>query len=118
MVSVVEGHARCRVVTDSPEGSQAIRAALRYDVGADAPTVRIAFPGGHEWTCPRELLERGARSPARLGEVHVWPCGRAQLILEFHEPDGVTVIQFDMGPLIRFLQRTYAAPALSASPSA
>ncbi|RFU88711.1 SsgA family sporulation/cell division regulator [Streptomyces triticagri] len=114
-MSVVEGHARCRVVTDSPEGSRAIRAALRYDIGADAPAVRIAFPGGHEWTCPRELLERGARAPAQLGEVQVWPCGRAQLILEFHEPDGVTVLQFDVVPLIRFLQRTYGAAAPSPS---
>ncbi|KOU36382.1 SsgA family sporulation/cell division regulator [Streptomyces sp. WM6378] len=112
----VEDHARARIVTDAPL-TNPVPVKLRYDP-ADAPgTVCFAFPGGNEWIFPRDLLESGLRAPARRGDVEVWPCGRAQTVLEFHSPDGVAVVQFDSSPLVRFLRHTYATDA-RAAPSA
>ncbi|HEY9374145.1 SsgA family sporulation/cell division regulator [Streptomyces sp.] len=106
----VEDHAKGRIVTDAPL-SRAVPVALSYDPGADPAAVRFRFPGGVEWTFPRALLESGLRSPARRGDVGVWPCGRVQTVVEFHTDDGVAVVQFDSAALIRFLRHTYAATA-------
>ncbi|MFC7306171.1 SsgA family sporulation/cell division regulator [Streptomyces monticola] len=119
MSAVVEEHARAHLVTDAPDGQRALRVALRYDPSSEAHDVRIALPGsppeknvsGKEWALPRELLEQGLRSPAGSGDIRVWPCGRVQVVVEFHAPGGVTVLQFDCVPLMRFLRRTYAAAA-------
>lgn len=70
--------------------------------------VRFFFPGGTEWVFARELLEAGLRSPQRSGDIGIWPCGRAQVVVEFHSADGVAVVQFDNTPLMRFLRGTYA----------
>ncbi|MEV0965337.1 SsgA family sporulation/cell division regulator [Streptomyces sp. NPDC049910] len=102
--SVVE-HAKARIINDAPH-YRSVPVALRYEPGGDADAVRCVFPGGTEWAFRRELLEAGLRAPARRGPVAVWPCGRAQVIVEFHSPDGVSVIQFDARPLVRFLHRT------------
>ncbi|GFH37208.1 SsgA family sporulation/cell division regulator [Streptomyces pacificus] len=110
--SVIE-HAEAQIVNDAPH-HRSVPVALRYEPGGDADAVRCVFPGGTEWTFRRDLLEAGLRAPARGGPVAVWPCGRAQVIVEFHSPDGVSVIQFDARPLARFLHRTRgvtAAPA-------
>ncbi|WP_369212428.1 SsgA family sporulation/cell division regulator [Streptomyces flavofungini] len=108
-MSAVEQYARAHLVTDSSEGHRAVPVLLRYDAEADPHAVRIGLPGGHEWTFARHLLEQGLRSPVTDGDVHVWPCGRVQTIVEHHAGDGVTVVQFDASALIRFLRRTYAA---------
>ncbi|HLL34489.1 MAG TPA: SsgA family sporulation/cell division regulator, partial [Streptomyces sp.] len=71
--------------------------------------VRIDLPGTHEWSFDRSLLEQGLRAPAGSGSVRVWPCGRVQAVVEFHDTDGVAVVQFDSKALVRFLRRTYLA---------
>ncbi|MFF3495719.1 SsgA family sporulation/cell division regulator [Streptomyces sp. NPDC002795] len=106
----VEQYARARVITDSPDAYRSVPAVLRCADG----TVHIALPGSGEWSFPRELLERGLRAPASGGDVRIWPCGRVQAVIEFHSPenpDGATVVQFDVKALIRFLRRTYTAVA-------
>lgn len=102
----VEMSARGHVVTDTPGHWSVIRVAFRHDREADPTAVRVVFPGGTEWIFTRELLEAGMRAPRRSGDVGVWPCGRAQVVLEFHSAHGVAVVQFDKAPLLRFLGRT------------
>ncbi|MCX4511411.1 SsgA family sporulation/cell division regulator [Streptomyces sp. NBC_01619] len=112
----VEEHAKARIVNDAPH-YRSVPVALRYEPDKDPDTVHFRFPSGTEWAFRRELLETGLRAPARSGDVTVWPCGRAQVVVELHSPDGVAVIQFDTRPLVRFLRRTYAevtAPATAA----
>ncbi|NEB81628.1 SsgA family sporulation/cell division regulator [Streptomyces sp. SID14478] len=109
----VEQYARARVVTDSPEAGRAVPVVLRYD-GLVRVTLPDAFPGSGEWVFSRALLESGLRAPAGEGDVRIWPCGRVQAVIEFHaheggQPSGVTVVQFDVKALIRFLRRTYTA---------
>ncbi|GAA2437241.1 SsgA family sporulation/cell division regulator [Streptomyces glaucus] len=109
---VVEQYARAYIVTDDPRDDRGpIPVLLRYDPEADPRSVRIGLPGAHEWTCPRALLEQGLSSPAGRGDVRVWPCGRVQAIVEFHSPQGVSVVQFETKALLRFLRRTYLAAA-------
>ncbi|MFI2617875.1 SsgA family sporulation/cell division regulator [Streptomyces sp. NPDC018584] len=110
-MSAVEQYARAHLVTDSSEGHRAVPVVLRYDAEADPHTVRIGLPGRHERSFARQLLEQGLRAPVTAGDVHIWPCGRVQTVVEFHAGDGVTVVQFDASALIRFLRRTYAATA-------
>ncbi|MER5255140.1 MULTISPECIES: SsgA family sporulation/cell division regulator [unclassified Streptomyces] len=107
-MSAVEQFARAHVVTDSPDDQLAVPAVLRYDPEADPQSVRIGLPGSHEWTFARQLLEQGLRAPTTSGDVHIWPCGRVQTVMEFHSAQGVAVVQFDASALIRFLRRTYA----------
>ncbi|MER6996868.1 SsgA family sporulation/cell division regulator [Streptomyces sp. NPDC000410] len=102
----VEDHAKARIVNDAPQ-YRSVPVALRYEAGDDPDTVRFAFPTGIEWTISRELLETGLRAPARRGDVTVWPCGRAQVVVELHSPEGVAVVQFDSRVLVRFLRRTH-----------
>ncbi|NBE51581.1 SsgA family sporulation/cell division regulator [Streptomyces boluensis] len=115
MSAAVEQHARAHLVTDAPDGHRALRVALRYDPEGLTDDIRIAVPGSpggeQEWTLPRALLEQGLRTPAGHGSVRVWPCGRVQVVVEFHTEGGVTVLQFDCAPLVRFLGRTYAVTA-------
>ncbi|GAA3099590.1 SsgA family sporulation/cell division regulator [Streptomyces rectiviolaceus] len=108
-MSAVEQFTRAHVVTDSPDDQLTVPAVLRYDPEADPQSVRIGLPGSHEWTFARQLLEQGLRAPATSGDVHIWPCGRVQTVMEFHSTQGVAVVQFDAPALIRFLRRTYAA---------
>ncbi|MGC5363846.1 SsgA family sporulation/cell division regulator [Streptomyces sp. DT24] len=107
MPPVIEESARARLISDAPDEGGQIPVALRYDATADPPTVHVTFPGGTDWVLGRDLLEDGLRTPVERGGVRVWPCGRAQLVVELHSPDGVEVIELDNGPLIRFLDRTY-----------
>ncbi|MFI1017470.1 SsgA family sporulation/cell division regulator [Streptomyces sp. NPDC020965] len=108
MSAAVEDHAWGRVVTDAPL-DQPVQVTLQYEPDDDPRSVRFAFPSGLGWTFPREVLETGLSSPARSGDVEVWPCGRVQSIVEFHTKDGVAVVQFDTSALTRFLHHTYAA---------
>jgi hypothetical protein len=114
MSPVVEQRVKARLVTDDPQ-YKAVSATLRYD-GADPLAMYIVFPaevslddsGEVVWTFARDLLESGLREPSGDGDVQVWPCGRAQTVLEFHAPRGVAVVQFDSAPLRRFLDSSYA----------
>ncbi|MET7288617.1 SsgA family sporulation/cell division regulator [Streptomyces sp. NPDC005573] len=109
---VVEQYARAHIVTVADEGRQdpaAVPVVLRYDPGTDPWSVSVALPGAQEWTFPRDLLERGLRTPAEDGDVRVWPCGRVQTVVEFHSARGVDVVQFDLKTLVAFLRRTHTA---------
>ncbi|MEV0522656.1 SsgA family sporulation/cell division regulator [Streptomyces sp. NPDC050439] len=113
MAVTLEQPARARLITR--EGRErALPVTLRY-VAADPLAVQIVFPpeaslDGAEvtWIFARQLLEDGLRAPAGGGDVHVWPCGRARTVLEFHAPQGLALVQFDREVLRRFLLRTYA----------
>lgn len=112
MPSVVEQSAKVRLITDAPHHG-CLSVTLRYD-SADPLAVRVAFPAEVSrdedevvWAFARELLESGLRTPSGDGAVRVWPCGRAQTMLEFHSPDGVALTQFDTALLRRFLRQTY-----------
>ncbi|WP_327262868.1 SsgA family sporulation/cell division regulator [Streptomyces sp. NBC_01232] len=117
--TAVEERVRARVITDDPL-YRTIPVALRF-AAAEPLAVRIVFPAGlspegtdNEWVFPRALLEAGLQAPTGTGDVRVWPCGRVQAVVEFHSPEGVAVVQFDIAALRRFLRRTYA-PAPSAA---
>jgi hypothetical protein len=119
-MSVVEQYARAHIVSDADIAQdESVPVVLRYDPDTDPRSVRVGLPGTHEWTFSRALLEQGLRAPAGSGEVRVWPCGRVQAVLEFHSPQGVSVVQFEQKALLRFLRRTYmaAAPAAPAAPA-
>ncbi|MER6115576.1 SsgA family sporulation/cell division regulator [Streptomyces sp. A0642] len=106
MSPVIKEHARARLVIDARD-LPVVPVELRYDPADDSRTVRIAFPGGPDWAVARDLLERGLRAPVEHDSLRIWPCGRAQLVLERHTADGLEVVQFDCAPLIRFLRRTH-----------
>ncbi|MFD4258819.1 SsgA family sporulation/cell division regulator [Streptomyces sp. NPDC058534] len=122
-MSMVEQYARAHILTDAdlPDGDDggAVSVVLRYDPGDDPPSVRVRVPArapgaaapAREWTFSRALLEQGLRAPTGTGEVRVWPCGRVQAVVEFHSPQGCSVVQFETRTLIRFLRRTYIAAA-------
>ncbi|MFJ4842422.1 SsgA family sporulation/cell division regulator [Streptomyces sp. NPDC088746] len=104
MSLVIQEHVRARLITDGPDPRR-VPVELRYDPEGPG-TVQVRLPGGADRAFGLDLLERGLRSPVTHGDVRIWPCGRAQLILELHAADGVTVLQFDIAPVIRFLSRT------------
>ncbi|WP_399886055.1 SsgA family sporulation/cell division regulator [Streptomyces sp. BBFR51] len=120
-MSVVEQYVRAHILTDADLPDQddggAIPVVLRYDPDRDPRAVCVALPargrapGSREWTFDRALLEQGLRAPAGSGEVRVWPCGRVQAVVEFHSPQGCSVVQFETKALIRFLRRTYKSAA-------
>ncbi|MEV5317170.1 SsgA family sporulation/cell division regulator [Streptomyces sp. NPDC052687] len=121
-MSVVEQHARAHIVTDTADRvedeQRAVPVILRYDPDRDPGAVRVDLPGGdHEWTFDRAVLEQGLRAPAEApagsGSVRVWPCGRVQAVVEFHDRHGVSVVQFDTKALMRFLRRTYTTVPVS-----
>ncbi|MEV6729582.1 MULTISPECIES: SsgA family sporulation/cell division regulator [unclassified Streptomyces] len=111
VAAAVEERVTARVITDDPLYRK-IPVALRF-APAEPLAVRIVFPAGlspegtdNEWVFPRALLEAGLQAPTGTGDVRVWPCGRVQAVVEFHSPEGVAVIQFDIAALRRFLRRT------------
>jgi hypothetical protein len=106
---VVEQYARAHLLADDVEDDRAVPVILRYDSETDPRSVRMGLPGHREWTCSRSLLEQGLRAPVGRGPVQVWPCGRVQVVVEFHSAHGVLVVQFETKTLLRFLRRTYLA---------
>jgi len=114
MSPVVEQPVKASLISDAPH-HKAISVTLRYD-GDDPLALRIVFPREVSrdqqreviWAFSRDLLASGLREPAGNGDVQVWPCGRAQVIVEFHGPEGVAMVQFDTAPLRRFLDSAYA----------
>ncbi|MCX4878585.1 MULTISPECIES: SsgA family sporulation/cell division regulator [unclassified Streptomyces] len=105
-----------RLIT-ADEQELPVPATLRY-AATDPLAVYLDFPPevsldgtGVTWTFGRSLLEEGLRGPAGGGDVHIWPCGRARTVVEFHSPYGLALLQFDTDALRRFLLRTYAVVA-------
>ncbi|SDL01656.1 SsgA family sporulation/cell division regulator [Streptomyces indicus] len=116
MPLTIEQSVRARLITSAgPE--PAVRVQLRYD-SADPVAIHLVFPpevslDGRPvpWTFARDLLEAGLRAPSGTGDVHIWPCGRAQTVIEFRVPHGAALVQIDTAPLRRFLLRSYAVIA-------
>ncbi|MEV7726846.1 SsgA family sporulation/cell division regulator [Streptomyces sp. NPDC101733] len=113
IATAIEERVRARVITDDPL-YRAIPVSLRF-TPEEPLAVRIVFPAelspegtDNEWVFPRALLEAGLSAPTGTGDVRVWPCGRVQAVVEFHSPEGVAVVQFDIAALRRFLRRTNA----------
>ncbi|MFI7320935.1 SsgA family sporulation/cell division regulator [Streptomyces venezuelae] len=113
MAVTLEQPVRARLIT--PEGRErALSVVLRYSA-EDPLAIQMVFPSqasldGAEvtWIFARELLEEGMSAPAGSGDVHIWPCGRARTVLEFHSHQGLALVQFDKIVLRRFLVRSYA----------
>jgi hypothetical protein len=112
MPPVAEQSTKACLITDAPD-HKTVPVTLRYD-SSDPLAMRIIFPAEVSldsdevvWAFARDLLESGLRGPAGDGDVHVWPSGRAQAVLEFRSPEGVAVVQFDTAPLRRFLRTSY-----------
>ncbi|MET7764570.1 SsgA family sporulation/cell division regulator [Streptomyces sp. NPDC005393] len=113
MTTVIDQAVQAHLIASTPE-ARAIPACLRYE--RDDPfAVRISFPpaasldgSAVEWTFGRELLAAGLRGPAGNGDVQIWPCGPHHTVLEFHAPEGMAMVQFTTGDLLRFLGRSYA----------
>ncbi|MFF4505190.1 SsgA family sporulation/cell division regulator [Streptomyces sp. NPDC001401] len=112
----LEQPARGRLIT-ADERELPVPATLRY-AATDPLAVHLDFPPEVSldgtcvtWTFGRALLQEGLRGPAGSGDVHIWPCGRARTVLEFHSPYGLALLQFDTAALRRFLLRTYAVVA-------
>ncbi|MFF3286309.1 SsgA family sporulation/cell division regulator [Streptomyces sp. NPDC003023] len=113
MSSTIEQSVRARLISDSPH-SMAVPVVLLYS-DTDPFAVRMAFPPeaclndtGVTWTFARGLLDAGLRSPSGDGDVHIWPCGRVQTMVELRSPEGVALLQLDTASLRRFLVRSYA----------
>ncbi|MFJ2742691.1 SsgA family sporulation/cell division regulator [Streptomyces sp. NPDC087440] len=111
----VEARLRANLVTDAPVPT-CLPVTLRHAPADDPRALLIELPvpgppgstgGRPTWTFPRALLEAGLRAPAEQGDVRIWPCGRVQVVLELHAPQGVLLLQLDSAPLVRFLRRTY-----------
>ncbi len=105
--------ARARLITPDYQ-EVAVRATLRY-TAADPYAVHIDFPGSASlddasvtWAFARALLDEGLSGPAGIGDVHIWPCGRARTVVELNSPHGLAMIHFETAALRRFLRRSYA----------
>jgi len=112
----LEQPAHGRLIT-ADEQELPVPATFRY-ASADPLAVHLDFPPevsldgtGATWTFGRGLLEEGLRGPVGGGDVHIWPCGPARTVVEFHSPYGLALLQFDTAALRRFLLRTYAVVA-------
>ncbi|MFF1549206.1 SsgA family sporulation/cell division regulator [Streptomyces sp. NPDC058291] len=112
----LEQPVRARLIT-AEDQELPVPATLRYH-SADPFAVHVDFPpevslAGEAvtWTFGRGLLEEGVSGPAGSGDVHIWPCGRALTVMEFHSPLGMALLQFDTGALRRFLVRSHAVVA-------
>ncbi|MFI7298433.1 SsgA family sporulation/cell division regulator [Streptomyces sp. NPDC050121] len=112
----LEQPVRARLIT-AEDQELPVPATLRYD-STDPFAVHVDFPSevslageAVTWTFGRALLEQGVSGPAGSGDVHIWPCGRARTVMEFHSPLGLALLQFDTGALRRFLLRSYAVVA-------
>lgn len=112
----LEQPVRARLIT-AEDQALPVPATLRYD-SADPFAVHVDFPpevslAGEPvtWTFGRGLLEQGVDGPAGSGDVHIWPCGQARTVMEFHSPLGMALLQFDTAALRRFLLRSYAVVA-------
>ncbi|MFD7668032.1 SsgA family sporulation/cell division regulator [Streptomyces sp. NPDC059788] len=117
MPYVIDQAVHARLIATVPR-SRKVPARLRYDSG-DPLAVQVVFPpvaslDGAEvvWTFARDLLTDGLREPSGRGDVHIWPCGPDNTMLEFHTADGLAMVQFQARDLRRFLMRSYGVVPL------
>lgn len=119
MSKVIDHTVQAQLIT-RPPATRPLDPTLRYD-GDDPLAVRIVFPAdisldGEEvvWAFSRDLLDAGLRGPAGEGDVHVWPCGLEQTVIELHAGEGVAVLEFRSADLWGFLHCTYDVVAAGA----
>ncbi|MFP1629039.1 SsgA family sporulation/cell division regulator [Streptomyces sp. 5K101] len=119
----IEQSVVARLISDAPQ-PVAVPVILRY-CETDPLAVRMVFPPevclndtGVTWTFARSLLDSGLRAPSGDGDVHIWPCGRVQTMVELRSPEGVALLQFDTATLRRFLVHAYAAVPVAAESAA
>ncbi|QNP66295.1 SsgA family sporulation/cell division regulator [Streptomyces genisteinicus] len=113
----VEQSVTARLIGDAAP-SAGVPVIMRYRP-ADPFAVRMVFPPeaclgdtSVTWAFARSLLDSGLRTPAGDGDVHIWPCGRVQTMVELRSPDGVALLQFATSSLRGFLADAYdAVPA-------
>ncbi|MFF3323582.1 SsgA family sporulation/cell division regulator [Streptomyces sp. NPDC002889] len=117
MSPTVEQSVSARLISDAPH-SLVVPVSLHYNAH-DPLAVRMVFPAavclnatGVTWTFARSLLDKGLRTPSGTGDVHIWPCGRAQTMVELRSPEGVALLQFDTAGLRRFLIHSYTTVPL------
>ncbi|MDX3763405.1 SsgA family sporulation/cell division regulator [Streptomyces sp. AK02-04a] len=104
---------RTRLIV-APNQQISIPVTLRYS-SDDPLAVHIEFPAivspdaqDMTWCFARDLMAGGICRPSGLGDVRIWPGGRAYTIMEFSSSEGRVVAKFDTPVLIRFLLRSYA----------
>lgn len=114
MSSTIEQSVLARLISDARH-SMTVPVVLRY-CDTDPFAVGMAFPPeaclndtGVTWTFARSLLDAGLRAPSGDGDVHIWPCGRVQTMIELRSPEGVALLQLDTAGLRRFLARSYTS---------
>ncbi|MFD1828518.1 SsgA family sporulation/cell division regulator [Streptomyces desertarenae] len=112
MPAVVDHSVQARLIT-VPSVTREVTVGLRYD-RHDPFAVQLVFPSevsldGQEvaWVFSRELLEDGMRARVGPGDVSVRPSGAERTVIELRAPEGVAVVEFDTGSLLRFLHGTY-----------
>ncbi|MEV4330904.1 SsgA family sporulation/cell division regulator [Streptomyces sp. NPDC049597] len=110
MSTVIEQAVQVRLVASAPR-LESVPATLHYD-RRDPFAVRIDFPAPAtlegadiSWTFSRELLAKGVRTAAGVGDVRVRPYGYHRTVLEFHAAEGTAVVHIGTGELLRFLDR-------------
>ncbi|MCF6522273.1 SsgA family sporulation/cell division regulator [Streptomyces sp. JJ36] len=113
MTAVIDHTVQIRLLTRTG-AARRLTATLRYRP-QDPLAVRVLFPAeasldGAEapWVFARELLHAGLSGAAGTGDVRLWPCGRRQVMLELHTPEGVALVELDTGDVRRFLRAAYA----------
>ncbi|MDH2391988.1 MULTISPECIES: SsgA family sporulation/cell division regulator [Streptomyces] len=114
MSSTVAQSVPARLINDAaPHTGPAIPVRLRY-TAEDPYAMRMDFPAeasladtGVTWVFARSLLESGLSSPSGAGDVHIWPWGPAQTMVELRSPEGVALLRFGTAALRSFLVRSY-----------
>jgi hypothetical protein len=86
------------------------QALFRYD-GSDPYAVTVVFGDGAVWAFDRELLARGQREAAGLGDVRIWPEGnRLRVMLSSDgasSDDDWLLLSVDAEQVRAFLRATY-----------
>ena len=89
-------------------------AILRYR-SDDPLAVHLVFPSSEparhaaesEWVFARELLNSGLRAPSGAGDVHVWPCGPQEVMVELHAGPGLAMVLIPREGAEVFLRHAY-----------
>lgn len=115
MPTDIDRAVRARICAPDHADRRELTAILSYH-RSDPLAVYISFPpsvtlGGTEvtWVFARDLLADGLRCPSGDGDVHLWPSGRDETMLELRAPDGVVLLELAAAEVRQFLCRSYEA---------
>ncbi|MGW4031461.1 SsgA family sporulation/cell division regulator [Streptomyces sp. NPDC004838] len=113
MFPTVEQSVPAHLISAAPQTTP-IPVCFTYNA-VDPLAVHMVFPAsaslsgtGATWTFARALLDSGLRAPSGSGDVHLWPCGGAQTMVELRSPEGVALLRFTTARLRHFLLHSYA----------